>query len=149
MDPYTQWRLSRLKEMNAVRKLESKRNEQVGKAVAIGVGGVLLGVAVGVAGGGACYSCASIAGSLVGATSAAAVQMALQASQQSAQETEIHRAALEELGQSLSEDLKVTVVQVEGDTRELKGTADEQFKQWRIILKEMHEREVGPTHAKP
>ena len=148
-DPYTQWRMARLKEMNAVRKLESKRNEQIGKAVAIGVGGILLGVAVGAAGGGSCYSCATIAGSVVGVTSAAALQMALQASKQSAEETEIHRAALEELGESLSQDLKVTVVQVEGETRQLKGTADEQFKQWRIILKEIHEREVGVPQVKP
>jgi outer membrane lipoprotein SlyB len=142
-DPYTQWRTARLKEMNAVRKIEGKRNEQVGKAVALGIGGVLLGAAIGAAGGGYCPSCASIGGAVAGVAAASSVQAVLQAQKQASDETEIHRAALEELGESASHDLKSTVVQVEGETVQLKGTGDEQFRQWRTILKQIHEREVG------
>jgi hypothetical protein len=147
-DPYTQWRIARLKEMNAVRQLEAKRNTEVGKAVALGVGGLLLGTALGVATGGTCPSCLSLAGVAVGATSTVALRWALDAVKQSQDETQIHRAALEESGESLSQELKVTVVQVEGDTRQLKGTADEQFAQWRTLLKEMHERDVGVPQTK-
>ncbi len=141
---YTQWRIARLNEMNAVREVEKKRNEKVGKAIAIGVLGVVVGVGIAVAGGK--YS-GGVGGAIAGAAAGAGMQLAIQASQQAEEDMEIHKAALEELGDSLTEDLKVTVVQVEGETVELRGSAEAKFKQWREILKEIHEHEVGTLQS--
>ncbi len=141
-DEYTQWRIARLNEMNAVRELEKKRNEKLGKAVALGVAGAVIGAGIIVATGGE-YGGSAVGGVVVGAAVGAAIQLAVEASKIAKEDMEIHQAALEELGESLAEDLKLTVVQVEGETVELRGSAEEKFKQWREILKEIHEREVG------
>ena len=96
-----------------------------------------------------------VGGVIAGTATAVSVSMAMEASSKAKQDMEIHKVALEELGNSLSEDLKVTVVQIEGETVELQGSADAKFKQWREILKEIHKREVGslepyvPSEAKP
>ena len=149
---YTQWRSARLNEMNAVRDLEKKRNKKLGRAVALGVLGTLVGVGIAVAGG---KSGAAVGGVIAGTATAVSVSMAIEASSKAKQDMEIHKAALEELGDSLSEDLKVTVVQIEGETVELRGSAEAKFEQWRGILKDIHEREVGtlrpsvPTEVQP
>ena len=149
---YTQWRSARLNEMNAVRELEKKRNKKVRTAVAVTVLGALVGGGIAAAGG---KSGAAIGGVVAGTAAAVGISMAVEASSKAKQDMEIHKAALEELGDSLSNDLQVTVVQIEGETVELRGTADAKFKQWREILKEIHEREVGtlgssiPTEVQP
>ena len=106
--------------------------------------GVVVGVGIAVAGGK--YS-GGVGGAIAGAAAGAGMQLAIQASQQAEEDMEIHKAALEELGDSLTEDLKVTVVQVEGETVELRGSAEAKFKQWREILKEIHEHEVGTLQS--
>lgn len=140
---YTQWRIARLNEVNAVRKLDEKRNEKIARAVGIGLAGLAVGILVGSAGGRDCYACASAGGSVAGAAAGAAVTLAIQATKQAEEEAEIHKVALQELGESLAEDLKVTTVQLEGETVELKGSAEAKFNQWRGILKKIYDREVG------
>lgn len=140
---YTQWRMARLNEINAVRDLEDKRDEKIGSAMALGIVGILVGVAVGAAGGKNCYGCASAGGAIAGVAASKAMEFAIEAAEEAEQDTEIHKAALEELGQSLSADLELTVLEIEGETIELQGTADAKFRQWREILREIYEREAG------
>ncbi|NIO08900.1 MAG: hypothetical protein GTO40_13150 [Deltaproteobacteria bacterium] len=137
---YTQWRNARLNEMNAVREVEKKRNERVSRAVALTVLGALAGVGMAAAGG---SSGAAIGGVMAGSATVVGATMAMEASRQAKADMEIHQVALEELGNSLTEDLKVTVVEIEGETVELRGTAEAKFKQWREMLNEIHKREVG------
>ena len=40
-------------------------------------------------------------------------------------------------------------MEVEGETVQLKGTADAKFKQWRRVMKKLYEREVGPEFRTP
>jgi hypothetical protein len=69
--------------------------------------------------------------------------MAVKASEQASAETNLRKAALEELGHSLTVDVKPTVVDVEGRTVELKGTIEEKFQAWRTVLQELRERDAG------
>src|SRR3546814_5502422 len=70
--------------------------------------------------------------------------MANRASEQAEAETNMRQAALEGIGNTLSSDVKPTVLEVEGKTVELKGTIEQQFSAWRDVLKELRENETAP-----
>ena len=142
---YTQWRTSRLREINAIRETDRVKNEEQAKGIAIGVLGVLAGAAISSQNrNGNCPSC-STAGIMVGGVAlAVGVQMAVKAHEQASAETSMHKAALEELGNSLTADVKPTVVEVEGQTVELRDTVEEKFKQWREVLRGLRENETTP-----
>ena len=57
--------------------------------------------------------------------------------------TEIHEAALKELGQSLNLEVEPQVVQVENQTRTLTGSVEDQYQQWHEILNEIYLSERG------
>lgn len=143
---YTQWRSSRLKEINAIRETDRVKNEEQQKAVVIGVLGALAGAAVASQNrGGNCYGCTTAGVAIGGIAVAYAVQMAVKASEQASGETSLHKAALEELGQSLATDVKPTVVEVEGQTVELRGTVEEKFQKWREVLKGLRDSDTAPS----
>jgi hypothetical protein len=144
-DAYTQWRMSRLTEMNSVREIERLENERKTKAVLGGIAGVALIVLGAQEGPGL-----GTAGVVVGGTIfAESIKAAVDADSKAKADMEIHTRALEELGQSLATEVKPVVVEVEGSTIELKGSADAKFEQWRKIITQLHEREVGPIDAAP
>jgi len=58
-------------------------------------------------------------------------------------EAEIHEESLRELSQSLGSEITPYVLDIEGRTIELTGTADAQYQQWRKILKEIYAKETG------
>lgn len=58
-------------------------------------------------------------------------------------EAGIAREGLKEQGKSLEAETEPLVVEVEGQTRRLTGTAEEQFKEWRRLLKEIYEKDTG------
>jgi len=39
------------------------------------------------------------------------------------------------------------VVELEGQTRRLTGSAEEQFREWRRLLREIYSREIGALEA--
>lgn len=143
-DAYTQWRTSRLKEINAIRETDRVKNQEQTKAAAVGILGALAGVAIASQSRKGCYGCTTAGVAVGGVAVAVGVQMAVKASEQATAETSMRKAALEELGQSLSTDIKPTVIEVEGKTVELRGTVEEKFKAWRDVLKEMREAEKAP-----
>ena len=55
----------------------------------------------------------------------------------------IHRAGIEELSESFSADLETVVVEFEGKQVELTGTVEEQFQQWRELLRKIYLEETG------
>ncbi len=55
--------------------------------------------------------------------------------------TEVHEAALTELGLSLNMEVEPQVVQVENQTRTLSGSVEEQYQQWHEILNEVYRAE--------
>jgi hypothetical protein len=58
-------------------------------------------------------------------------------------EAEIHEAAIEELSESFSSEMKPIVMEFEGKQYELTGSAEEQFKQWRELLRKIYYAETG------
>ncbi len=58
-------------------------------------------------------------------------------------EAEIHEESLRELSQSLGAEIAPFVLDIEGRTIELSGTANAQYEQWRRILKEIYAEETG------
>ncbi|MCP4629546.1 MAG: hypothetical protein GY850_39485 [bacterium] len=58
-------------------------------------------------------------------------------------EAEIHRAAIQELSDSFSGEMKPVVMEFEGQQYELTGSAEEQFQQWRELLRRIYYAETG------
>jgi hypothetical protein len=53
------------------------------------------------------------------------------------------REALKELGTSFNTEAEPVVVEVEGQTRRLQGTAEEKYREWRRLLREIYTAETG------
>jgi hypothetical protein len=68
-------------------------------------------------------------------------------------EASIAREGLAEQGRSLESEAEPLLVEVEGQTRRLTGSAEEKFREWRQLLKEIYEKETGlpppPDAASP
>jgi hypothetical protein len=58
-------------------------------------------------------------------------------------EAEIHEAAVQELGESFSSEMQPVVMEFEGKQYELTGSAEEQFNQWRALLRKIYFAETG------
>lgn len=58
-------------------------------------------------------------------------------------EAKIHRAALQELGQSFEAEVEPLVFEVEGQTLKLTGSAEAQFAEWRALLQDIWLHETG------
>jgi len=62
-------------------------------------------------------------------------------------ETKIHTESLKQLGDSFQNEVQPMVVDVEGRTLQLKGSAEEQYAEWRQLLRELYENETGMPAA--
>ena len=60
-------------------------------------------------------------------------------------ESAMHAEALQELGASLSAEVGTQVIELEDRTVTLTGTAQDQYEQWRIILRDIYASGVGDT----
>lgn len=58
-------------------------------------------------------------------------------------EVKMHSDSLRQLGESFQAEVTPMVVEVEGRTLQLRGTAEEQYQEWRRLLKELYENETG------
>ncbi len=58
-------------------------------------------------------------------------------------EAGISRESLKELGGSFNSEAESVVVEVEGQTRRLTGTAEERYQEWRRLLREIYSAETG------
>ena len=58
-------------------------------------------------------------------------------------EAEIHKAAIQELSESFSGEMKPVVMEFEGKQYALTGSAEEQFKQWQELLRKIYYAETG------
>ena len=58
-------------------------------------------------------------------------------------EADMHQESIRELGESFDSEVEPLVVEVEGQTRRLTGTAEEKYREWRKILHEIYSEETG------
>jgi hypothetical protein len=122
--PYDEWRANSYTEQAAYDSLNNKKwAKLLGGIAAIATGIFLPGDSRGA---GMAKDVAVIGG-------VAAVQSGLQ----DGAELGIHKAALEELAESFGADVTQLVVDVDGKTVELTGSAEAQFEQWRALLRQI------------
>ena len=60
-------------------------------------------------------------------------------------EARIHEDAIKELGDSFASESQPMVVEVEGETHQLTGSAEAQYKEWRALLRRIYASETGFT----
>jgi hypothetical protein len=58
-------------------------------------------------------------------------------------EIKMHSESLKQLDQSFQSEVQPRVVDIEGRTLQLKGSAEDQYAEWRQLLKELYENETG------
>lgn len=134
---YTDWRKTRLEEMNMIREIDAKKNAETKKGIGLLVLGALAGAVAGQSQG---YNPALSAG--VGAAVGYGVSTLFNADRIT-EEAEINKAALEELGISFTADVKPTVLEVKGETIKLTGSAEAKYQQWREVLAKLYAVETG------
>jgi hypothetical protein len=146
---YTGWRKSRLDEMNMIREVDRKKNAEAWKGAGIIIAGAVLGAAYGQATMNSGYYNPMIP-ALVGAAAGVGVAKMLEADQ-IAEEAEINKVALEELGISFAAEVEPTVLEVEGETIKLTGSAKAKYQQWREVLARLYkvetEAEIGVAES--
>jgi hypothetical protein len=139
-DPYTNWRRYSYDEIEA--QDEAKRQALTRKllgAAAI-IGGLVAGTETNTYVGQAAATAAIFGGAY-----------AIKSGFDKGAEVKMHSDSLRQLGESFQAEVQPMVVEVEGRTLQLKGTADEQYHEWRRLLKELYENETGvaPPEAAP
>ncbi|MEJ2514028.1 MAG: hypothetical protein P8080_00145 [Gammaproteobacteria bacterium] len=131
-EPYENWRKFTYEEIIARREVERTAMFQKILGVAAIAGAFAVQENVG----------SSIDESARAVLIAGGIEM-LRAGFQTGKEARIHADALAELGESFSADIQPVVVEVQGETRRLQGSAETQYHEWRKLLKEIYATETG------
>jgi hypothetical protein len=58
-------------------------------------------------------------------------------------EADMHKESIRELGESFDSEVEPLVIEVEGQTRRLTGSAEDRYREWRRILNEIYASETG------
>ncbi|WP_372779305.1 hypothetical protein [Litorivivens sp.] len=130
--PYDEWRAASYQE---AKNLEKVRKEAIGRMVAGAVG-----VAAGIYGAGQASNGAEAAAAYSGVVGGGYL---LKTGIDKFGEKKLHVEALKELGESLSTDLKPRVIELEGKTITLSGSAEAQYQEWRELLRKIYANETG------
>jgi len=137
-EPYTNWRkyTHEALETEADLKRQALTRKVLG-AVAV-VGGVMAGSESNSSAGSAASTAAVIGGIY-----------AIKSGFDMTSEIKIQGDSLKQLGDSFQSEVAPMVVDVEGRTLQLKGSAEEQYAEWRRLLKELYENETGLPATTP
>jgi hypothetical protein len=131
-EPYTNWRKYNYEELEAeaLAKRQALTRQVLG-AVAV-IGGVMVG-----------QETSSSAGSAAATAAVLGGMYAFKSGLDKRAEVKVHSESLKQLGDSFQSEVQPMVVDVEGRTLQLKGSAEEQYAEWRRLLKELYENETG------
>jgi len=58
-------------------------------------------------------------------------------------EADMHKNSMRELGESFDAEARPLVVEIEGQTRRLTGSAEDKYREWRELLREIYDVETG------
>ncbi len=134
--PYREWRRMSYEETMALRQLRNEANARLmGGAIAV-IGGILAQ--------GSSSSVVNTAGIVGIGAGAYAVKEGLDRRE----ESKIHVQALEELGTSLNAELEPRTIELDNNTVTLSGTVNQQYDQWRAILRNIYLTETGQTESR-
>lgn len=129
---YDEWRFATYEEAVKLRQLQKESRNRLLTGAALIAGGIYAGSESGTWAGDA-----AAAGAVVGGIGA------VKSGLDRRKEAEIHEESLKELSQSLGSEITPHVLDIEGRTIELTGTADAQYAQWRRMLREIYAEETG------
>lgn len=137
---YLVWQEQSLLEIQAKREVEQKAAGQA----ALGVAAIALAILAATAGSKSNSTLGRNAGTAGAVLAGTAGAVLLADSFQTSKETEVHRDALNELGESINVDLGPQVVEFEQKTLNLTGDAKQQFAKWREFLQKIYLQEKTP-----
>ncbi len=135
--PYSEWRMARSEESAAMREIKKSAN----KRKFLGAAAILGAIAIEVFGNNRTRSSTGTLRNVMVVGGALAVKSGFD----KASEATIHREAIKELGDSFAAETRPLVVDVEGETHELTGSAEVQYAKWRALLKRIYASETGLT----
>jgi len=128
--PYDNWREFSFEEQMALREIRRKARKRM-----ILAGLLILG--------GAATSSSTTLGDAVGDAAVIGGALAMQSGIEKQKEAKIHKEALKELAASFDAEIEPLLVQVDGQTLRLEGSAEAQFAEWRRLLAEMFATQTG------
>lgn len=131
-EPYLSWRRSYLEELDAKREIQGKARRRT----LLGIASILGAIGYELAAGGSASSTATNVMVLGGA-------LAIKSGIDIGKEAQIHAEAIQELGQSFGTDVAPIVMEVEGQVVSLSGSAEEQYREWRRLLRAIFANETG------
>jgi len=134
-ESYANWRKFRSEELQAIREIERKALTQKVLGAAAIIGAIALGASNN---SDVRYQTSALRGVMV-----AGGAYALYSGIQTSKEANINKEAIEELGESFELDAEPLVLEVQGETVRLTGSAEEQYAKWRKILKDIYSKEIG------
>lgn len=134
-NPYQNWRKFRSEEVEVMRQLEREAlTEQI-----LGVAAIVGAIALETSRDAATRAQTSTLQDVMIMGGAAAIYSGTQ----KRQESNINKEAIEELGNSFASEAEPLVMEVEGETVRLSGTAEQQYSKWRQLLKKIYASETG------
>ncbi|MFA0811201.1 hypothetical protein [Microbulbifer epialgicus] len=132
--PYQEWRARSYEEVREMRELKRKaRNHTI-----MGAAAIIGGIAAAGAGGGSAQAAGQVGIGAGGYLIKSAFDRRADA--------KMHLEALQELGDSMEAEVEPQIVELEDRTVTLKGSVENQYRQWREILKEIYEAETGSSN---
>ncbi|HEX9708278.1 MAG TPA: hypothetical protein VGA24_11635 [Steroidobacteraceae bacterium] len=141
-EPYTSWRRYTYDEITAEEKLKAQaRNRMI-------MGAAAVAAAVFVPDNCGSNNCARAADAARYGAMAGGVAAVI-SGYRKREEAKIHTESLKEISGSFQSEAAPLVVDVEGRTLRLTGTAEEQYAEWRRLLHELYKEETGLVPAAP
>ena len=137
-EPYGDWRRYSFDEITK----EDKLKQQARTRMIMGAAAVLGSILVSSQCSGGNYDCQRIEDAARTAATIGGIAGIVSGLKKGA-DAKIHTAAIQELATSFNADVASQVVEVEGRTLKLTGTAEEQYREWRELLKQMYLEETG------
>ena len=139
-EPYNEWRKARSDEAEKQKALEKAALNRTLLGVASIVGAIFVGVAGSNSNGGYNQGLGTLTDVMVMGGAAA-----IKSGMDKRSEAAIHRESIEELGTSFSSEARPLLVEVEGKTIELTGSAEALYEQWRVLMGQIYASETGLT----
>jgi len=137
--PYQAWRKARAEEMEALHKVQREATTRK----LLGLAAIAGAVAISALGDSRTRVSTSTLRDVMVLGGAYAIKTGFDKDS----ESEIHREAIEELGESFASETRPLVVEVEGQTHQLSGSAEVQYRKWRELLRRIYAAETGFADA--
>lgn len=135
--PYLEWRRAFYEENQALQEVKSQsRNRVIGGALAVLAGILAQGVD-------------SRTARTAGAVGIGAGIGAVMSGLNKGEEAKVHAEALEEISASMDAEMQPHTMKLEDRTITLSGSVNEQYGQWRQLLKDIYKAETGQTTSSP